>query len=122
MDKKPLIIITMGDPAGIGPEIIAKVIDSGELFSHCRPVVVGDAGVMKKLIEDMQLSISVQPRSLLTEVDPSPGKLDVLDLQNVNLDMHAWGRPDVSSGKSVVEYVKRAVTLTLSRRNRHRTD
>jgi 4-hydroxythreonine-4-phosphate dehydrogenase len=115
MDKKPLIIITMGDPAGIGPEIIAKVIDSGELFSHCRPVVVGDAGVMKKLIEDMQLSISVQPRSLLTEVDPSPGKLDVLDLQNVNLAMHAWGRPDVSSGKSVVEYVKRAVTLTLSR-------
>ena len=46
MEKKPLIAITMGDPAGIGPEIIAKVIDSGEIFPLCRPVIVGDAGVI----------------------------------------------------------------------------
>jgi 4-hydroxythreonine-4-phosphate dehydrogenase len=113
MDKKPLIVITMGDPAGIGPEIIAKIVDSGELFSFCRPVVVGDAGVMKKLIEDMRLSVSVQPRSLLTDADPSPGKLDVLDLKNVNLAAHAWGRPGVSSGAAVVDYIRRAVELTL---------
>src|SRR5271169_1183616 len=110
MDKKPLIVITMGDPAGIGPEIIAKVIDGGDLFSLCRPVVVGDAGVMKKLIDDMRLSNSINSRSVLTDADPSPGKLDVLDLHNVNLPMHTWGRPDASSGKAVVEYIKCAVT------------
>lgn len=115
MDKKPLIVITMGDPAGIGPEIIAKVIDSGELFSFCRPVVVGDAGVMKKLIDDMRLSLSVHPLSLLTNADPSPGKLDVLDLKNVNLAAHSWGRPGVSSGSAVVDYIRRAVALTLDR-------
>jgi 4-phospho-D-threonate 3-dehydrogenase / 4-phospho-D-erythronate 3-dehydrogenase len=115
MDKKPFIVITMGDPAGIGPEIIAKVIDSRELFSLCRPVVVGDAGVMKKLVEDMRLSISVRPLTLLTEADPAPGKLDVLDLKNVSLAAHAWGRPDASSGRAVVEYIKRAVALTLDR-------
>jgi 4-phospho-D-threonate 3-dehydrogenase / 4-phospho-D-erythronate 3-dehydrogenase len=114
MDKKPLIVITMGDPAGIGPEIIAKAIASGDLFSLCRPVVVGDAGVMKKLIDDMRLSISINSRSVLTDADPSSGKLDILDLQNVNLTTHRWGRPDASSGKAVVEYIKRAVTLTLN--------
>ncbi len=50
----------MGDPAGVGPEIIAKVLESGELHPLCRPVVVGDAGVMEKLIEEMHLSVSVR--------------------------------------------------------------
>jgi 4-hydroxythreonine-4-phosphate dehydrogenase len=115
MGKKPLIVITMGDPAGIGPEIISKVVDSGELFSFCRPVVIGDAAVMKRLIEEMRLSVSVRSLSLLTDADPAPGKLDVLDLQNVNLAAHAWGKPNLSSGAAVVDYIKRAVILTLDR-------
>ena len=44
MNTKPLIAITMGDPAGIGPEIIAKVFETGEVFSHCRPIIIGNAG------------------------------------------------------------------------------
>lgn len=105
----------MGDPAGIGPEIIAKAIDSGELFSLCRPVIVGDAGVMKRQIMDLRLALSVRPHSLLADVDPCPGNLDVLDLQNINLIKHAWGKPNASSGTAVVEYIKRAVALTMDR-------
>lgn len=103
----------MGDPAGVGPEIIAKVIDSNELLQRCRTVVVGDAGVMKKLIEEQRLSVTVRSISSVTEADPAPGRLDVLDLRNVNLATHAWGRPDASSGTAVVEYIKRAVDLAL---------
>ena len=114
MDKKPRIIITMGDPAGIGPEIIAKVIDSGELFSLCKPVVVGDACVMKKLIDELRLSISVRSLTSLADADPSPGRLDVFDLKMVNLSNHKWGAPDAVSGRSVVEYIKKAVAFTLS--------
>lgn len=114
MERKPLIAITMGDPAGIGPEIVAKVIDSGELFTLCRPVLVGDAGVMKKLIEQMRLSISVNPISSIAQADPGQGKLDVLNLNLVNLSQHAWGQPDSSSGTAVVAYIKRAVELTLA--------
>lgn len=104
----------MGDPAGIGPEIIAKVIDSGELFPLCRPVVIGDAGVMKKIIEEMRLSISARSITSLTQADPGHGKLDVLDLDLVDLVSHKWGRPDISSGKAVVEYIKKAVALTMN--------
>ncbi len=103
----------MGDPAGIGPEIIAKVIDSGELLPLCTIVVIGDAGVMKKLIEEQQLSIAIRSISSITDADPAPGRLDVLDLRNVNLATHAWGRPDASSGTAVVEYIKKAVALAL---------
>ncbi len=104
----------MGDPAGIGPEIIAKIIDSGELYPLCRPVVIGDAGVMKKLIEEMRLSISVRGIASLAQADPEPGKLDVLDLKMVDLAIHKWGSPGISSGKAVVEYIKKAVELTMN--------
>jgi 4-hydroxythreonine-4-phosphate dehydrogenase len=52
---------------------------------------------------------------LLTEADPGPGKLDVLDLQNVNLASHDWGKPNFASGAAVVDYIRRAVSLTLDR-------
>jgi 4-hydroxythreonine-4-phosphate dehydrogenase len=113
MERKPFIAMTMGDPVGIGPEIIAKVIDSNELLPLCKTVVIGDAGVMRKLIEEQRLSIAVRSISSIADADPAPGKLDVLDLQNVHLATHAWGRPDASSGAAVVEYIRRAVDLAL---------
>jgi 4-phospho-D-threonate 3-dehydrogenase / 4-phospho-D-erythronate 3-dehydrogenase len=113
MEQKPFIAITMGDPVGVGPEIIAKVIDSGELLPLCRTVVIGDAGVMRKLVIEQQLSIAVHSITSITDADPAPGRLDVLDLQNVKLASHAWGKPGASSGTTVVEYIKKAVDLAL---------
>ena len=105
----------MGDPAGIGPEIIAKVLDSGEIVPLCRPVVIGDAGVMRKLIEEMRLPVTVNSIASLSQAAPAKGRLDVLDLKNVDLTAHEWGKPGASSGTSVVEYIKKAVELTMDR-------
>jgi 4-hydroxythreonine-4-phosphate dehydrogenase len=115
MDRKPLIVITMGDPAGIGPEIIAKVLDSGELDLICVPVVIGDAGVMRKLIEEMRLPVTVNSIASLSQAAPAKGRIDVLDLKNVDLTAHEWGKPGASSGTSVVEYIKKSVVLTMDR-------
>jgi len=114
MERKPLIAITMGDPAGIGPEIIAKVIDSGEIFPLCRPLVIGDANVLKKLVEEMRLSVSVRSIASPAEADLMISKLDVLDLGLVDISCHAWGRPNASSGKAVVEYIKKATALAMN--------
>ncbi len=105
----------MGDPAGIGPEIIAKVVDSGELFALCRPLVVGDAGVMKKVVEELRLSIAVRTVGSATQADPGPGKLDVLHTDAVNIADHRWGRPDLASGKAVVAFITKAVDAAMSR-------
>lgn len=45
---KPKIAITIGDPAGVGPEIIAKLLKQGDIFSHCEPVVYGDSEILRK--------------------------------------------------------------------------
>ncbi len=114
MKQKPLIAITMGDPAGIGPEIIAKVIDSGDIFPFCRPVVIGDAVVLKKIVAEMRLPITVRSLASLSDADAASGCLDVVDLKRVNLAIHKWGAPDATSGRSVVAYIKTAVELAMN--------
>ena len=49
--SKPIIAITMGDPASIGPEISAKVLAEKETYEMCRPLLVGDAGIMEKALK-----------------------------------------------------------------------
>jgi len=105
----------MGDPAGIGPEIIAKVLDSGEIVPLCVPVVIGDAGVMRKLIDELRLPVTVNSITSLLQAAPAKDRIDVLDLKNVDLTAHEWGKPGASSGTSVVEYIKKAVELTMDR-------
>lgn len=100
---------------GIGPEIIAKVHDSAGLFSFCRPVVIGDAGVMRKLVSEMRFSITVNSIASVARADPARGRLEVLDLGNVDLTTHTWGATDASSGQAVVEYIQKAVELTMKR-------
>ena len=104
----------MGDPAGIGPEIIAKAVDSGELVPLCRPVAFGDAAVMRKVIDEIGLSVSVHAIASPSEAAPEKGRLDVLDLGMVDLAYHQWGRPDISSGRAVVAYVKKAAEAALA--------
>jgi 4-hydroxythreonine-4-phosphate dehydrogenase len=111
MSQKPLIAITMGDPAGIGPEIIAKVHEQGELFQSCRPVVIGSAKVMEKAIGELRLPLSVRSIVSPTAAGPRSGRVEMIDLDNVDLAKHVWGRPNVASGKAVVEYIKKAVDL-----------
>ena len=113
MERKPLIVITMGDPAGVGPEIIAKVVASGLIYSVCRPVVIGDFGVIKKIVMELQLPVAVRRIASIDEAEPGPGKLDVLDLNLVDLEKHKWGMPGISSGKAVVAYIQEAARLAL---------
>ncbi len=118
MERKPVIVITMGDPAGIGPEIIAKIFDSGEVFHFCKPIVIGDSGVMKKIVEDLKCAVSVHGITSISQADPEKGRLAVLNSNLVDLSSHCWGRPAPASGTAVVAYVKRAVELAL----RHEAD
>jgi len=113
MPEQPVIAITMGDPAGIGPEIVAKIHDTDELFTVCRPVVIGSAAVMERIVADLGLSLTVRRIVAPSDARPGRGGIDVLDLDNVDLAKHLWGRPNAASGKAVVEYIKRAADLAM---------
>ena len=54
MNDKPIVAITMGDPASIGPEITVKALLTDRILDSCRPLVIGDAGVFTRIIDELK--------------------------------------------------------------------
>ena len=56
---KPILAITMGDPAGIGPEITVRALNREETYEKCCPIVTGDAAIMQQAVELLGLQLKV---------------------------------------------------------------
>ena len=111
---KPLLAITMGDPAGVGPEIIAKALSDPEVYAICRPVVVGDGSAMRMGIDVAKARLSVHPIKELGEAEYRHGTIDLLDLKNVDAGRLVMGVPQAMAGKASVEFVLRATDMALA--------
>ena len=85
MTELPLVAITMGDPAGVGPEVTAKALARDEVWACCRPLVVGDLGVMSRAGDLTGCGGDYNGVSRATEVRYDRAHPDVLDLGNVDL-------------------------------------
>ena len=108
---KPIVGITMGDAAGIGPEVIAKALAHREVYDVCSPLVVGDASVMKNALKIVKKNLNVQSVD-----DPAKGKyqhgtIDVLDLHNIDASKLQIGKVQQMAGKAALEYIETAVKL-----------
>jgi len=110
---KPIIGITMGDAAGIGPEIIAKALSLKEIYDVCRPVVIGDADAMREGIKVARVQLKINPIKELSDARFEHGTIDVLDLGNIRINDLEMGKPQAMTGKASVEYVEKAVDLAL---------
>ena len=111
MHDKLFIALTMGDPSGIGPEIILK----GFLKFKERPwqvIVIGDYSFLQEKARRFNLSIALKPINNISEGDFSPGKLHILDMKNLPRDIPE-GVANKEAGKASYEYIKKAVELAL---------
>lgn len=115
MSERPLLAITMGDPAGVGPEVVVKALGAGggdELAAVCRPLVIGDLGVLQEAARLCGVTVPLRevpdPERAAFE---GPG-IAVLDLANVDRADWAWGRLSAGSGRAAIEYIYRAMDLT----------
>ena len=82
MSDKPFVAITMGDPAGIGPEVTAKALLDQAVYQKCRPFVVGSTSAMNEALNLIGAPVSARLAHSLDEVEGSAGAVDVLDLEN----------------------------------------
>lgn len=110
---RPLLAITMGDAAGSGPEIITKTLVKREVIEICRPVVIGDAEVMKEAFTFTQAPGEVKVIANLAEARFEDGMIEVIDLNNIVLDELTRGRINRMAGKAAYEYIKLGTELTL---------
>ena len=109
--KHPVLGVTMGDPAGVGPEIIARAAAEPAIRAICRPVVIGAASAMREAIALLGSPLTLHAVSRVGECRWADGTLEVLDLGNV--DMATLPRAEVSAaaGRAAYEYIERAVSL-----------
>ena len=108
MHDLPRIAITMGDPSGIGPEVILKTLLQGDIYQVCRPVVVGDINALRMVSKKLG-PLSFHTIETPSEVTGSPGLVDVISVSNLKRDSFVPGRPTVPGGKAMVDYIIKAV-------------
>lgn len=111
---KPIIGVSLGDPAGIGPEIVIKSFVDPEVFETSRPYLVGDAGVVKQAIEitglDCVINVVDDPR----EGNYEPGIINMKDLKNIDIDAFHFGEVNAMCGKAAFEYIKEVVDMAMA--------
>jgi 4-hydroxythreonine-4-phosphate dehydrogenase len=112
--QKPIIGITMGDPASIGPEIAVKALLTEKIHAVCRPLIVGDAGVFNDIINRLKLPATVNAITKVADAAFQPGTIDVFDLKNVDISKLQFGEISAMAGGASFEAVKRVIELALA--------
>jgi 4-hydroxythreonine-4-phosphate dehydrogenase len=110
------IAITMGDAAGIGPEIIVKALGRKDLRRRALPIVVGDAATMEQALSIAKSNLKIQPITEVEQAKDDPALIPVVDLKNIDLPRLRHGRVDPMPGKAAVEYIQKAVALAMEGR------
>lgn len=112
---KPIIAITMGDPAGIGPEVIVKALASPEIYAIGRPIVIGDARRLRRAAEICGAAVEIR-----TTVEPEDGLfqhgvIDCIDIPCVPEDL-PFGQLSAVAGDAAYRFIERAVELAVAAR------
>lgn len=112
--NKPLIAVTLGDPAGIGPEIVVRTVADLELYREANCIVIGDAGIVAQAIEITGDSLKVNCVSKPEEGEYSPGILNMIDLKNIDSDRFRFGEVDAMCGRAAFAYIEKSIQLTMA--------
>lgn len=114
MHPRPLIGITMGDPVGIGPEIILSALSQGSIYNLCRPLVIGDPGVLRQAMTDLEYTPVIHMTDTPETGVYRPGTLNVFSPAPPLSTPVAWGRPTPETGAAMEQWITAAVDMAMS--------
>jgi 4-phospho-D-threonate 3-dehydrogenase / 4-phospho-D-erythronate 3-dehydrogenase len=114
MASLPVLGITMGDPAGVGPEITAKALARPAVTSSCKPVVIGDRSVMASILELLGSPLELHAVRSPAECRFFPGVIECLDLGNVDCARLRKGAVSAEAGRAAYAYIETGVKLCQS--------
>jgi len=113
--RTPILGVTMGDPAGVGPEIIARAGADPAVRRDSRPVVVGAASAMSAALGLVASPLTLHAVKRVADCRWADGTLEVLDLANVDMQTLPRGAVSAEAGRAAYDYVERAVVLAQAR-------
>ena len=113
-DRKPLIAVPIGDPAGVGPEIVAKACALEKVNSAADVIAIGDRQVMENAIRIVGGNLKIHVVESPAEGDYRPGILNLIDLDNIDQSKFSYGVVQAMCGKASFEYIKKSVELAMN--------
>ncbi len=110
-NNRPVIGITMGDPVGIGPELIHLALSDPGIYKQCNPLIIGDKNILTQVKELTSSRLEINSIKHPDHGIYQWGTLDVINLSNLSPEKISWGNPTPETGKAMVDYIKYAIDL-----------
>ncbi|WP_226658903.1 4-hydroxythreonine-4-phosphate dehydrogenase PdxA [Pseudalkalibacillus hwajinpoensis] len=109
MTAKPIIAITMGDPSGVGPEVIVKSFKDEAIYENSSLFVIGDRKMLERAIDVTDVQLEVRSIDKPEEAKFEYGTIDVVDLNLVS-DELPWGEVSSEAGNAAFRYLEKAIS------------
>ena len=111
--NRPVIAITMGDAAGVGPEVVVKALARSEVYDALRPLVVGDAGRLAQAARLCGVDVEIRPVEGPGGAAYESGGIDCVDIGLIPDDL-PFGTLSPVAGDAAYRYIERAVALAVA--------
>jgi 4-hydroxythreonine-4-phosphate dehydrogenase len=111
--KRPIIGITMGDPAGIGAEIAVKALGNEEIYRKSKPIVIGSKSVIDDALNFIPSNLKLNVIKNTEEIKGEFGIIDLIDLDNIKLDEFNYGKVSAKAGQASLEYIYKGIDLAM---------
>lgn len=111
---RPVTAITMGDPAGIGPEIVIGTMLSTEIHACCKPFVIGSIAILEKAAKVLSKELKYNKITDRSEAKYELGILDVLETGDYDTDSIQWGKVQALAGQMSVDWIMKSIELGLA--------
>lgn len=112
--KKPVIAVPIGDPAGVGPEIVAKACALDKVTDAADVIVIGDLKVMERAIRIVGTDLTINVVEKPEEGDYRRGILNLIDLNNIDRSEFSFGTVQAMCGKAAFAYIKKSIELAMN--------
>ncbi len=112
-DTRPIVALTIGDPSGVGPEITVKSMADESLHEECRPLVIGDQGVVRQACKVSGLNADINVIAMPDQGVYTPGTIDVLDLGVFDVEGLEYGKISREAGAAALAYIDKSIDLAL---------
>ncbi len=113
INYRPIIGITMGDPVGVGPEIIPLALINPSIYEICRPIVIGDIGWLQVVKRGMQSDLRLRAVESSETGLYQYGCIDIINCSKLDLEHTLWGKPTSLTGNAMVTYITSAIDMAL---------
>ena len=110
---KPKLAVTIGDPAGIGPEIVVKALNEKETYKKCRPLVTGDPVILQRAVDLLGLSLKIHVISGVAEAKFEYGTIDVFEVKTAGAEKVEFGKVSAAGGTLAFESIRKAIDLAM---------